>query len=147
LGRFWGGFVLASAVVVMLGCTDLFAPMPGEPLLVQPFPQWRGWYARAEACSGLRGDFERVRWYRYATPLIDIGEDRGAAGVTWPRQHKIALGASIAALEEFSVEHILNHKPPGTTDEEIFIFAAQKGWILVTQDKAIRNANFDGGPI
>lgn len=69
--------------------------MPGHPRLVTPPAEYATWYAEVEACSGLKGDFARVRWYWYddASGTVPTGGN-GSAGKTWPSEHKIALGSS-----------------------------------------------------
>lgn len=71
-----------------VACTDFLAPMPGDPELIPPGVGYARWYARAEVCTGIHGDFSRVRWYRYAGDHVP---GRTATAVTWHRQHKIAI--------------------------------------------------------
>lgn len=85
--------ILAALAVALMGCKDFMAPMPGNPTLFQPPPQYGRWYALAEDCAGKRGDFDRVRWYWYNWERIPRGrgESGNAVGATWHAQHKIAL--------------------------------------------------------
>lgn len=45
---------------------------------------------------------------------------------------------ALKALQACDVEHVSDHCPAGTPDEDVFAFAAEKDWILVTQDIRIR---------
>lgn len=82
-----------SALLVLAGCTDLMAPMPGDPVKMTPPVAYRAWYEVAEHCSGRSGSFDRVRWYRYDGARVPKGWGVGAEAeaATWPEQHKIAI--------------------------------------------------------
>lgn len=82
------GVVLGVVIAGVMGCTDLLAPMPGHPTLIQPRAEWRAWYAIAEKCSGRTGNFDRVRWYTYPGELVP---HRNAAAITTEHDHKIAI--------------------------------------------------------
>lgn len=91
----------AGLLVLVASCgRDLFAPMPAGAVQISPPPQFAGWYRLAEQCSGGKGDFARVRWYRYFD-----SEVAGASGRTWHREHKIALGRSAMRAESVTVMH------------------------------------------
>lgn len=79
--------------LILTGCTDLMAPMPGDPVKILPPPSYRAWYDLAEHCSGLAGNFDRVRWYRYDGTRVPKGWGVGAEAEasTWHDQHKIAI--------------------------------------------------------
>jgi hypothetical protein len=92
--------------VWMCGC-DVTGPPSGARRFTPP-AQYRAWWALAEACSGLRGDFNAVSWYSY--PSGDVfalgGEPVNAAW--YGDGNRIVLGDS----EEFDgslVRHEMLH--------------------------------------
>lgn len=48
------------------------------------------------------------------------------------------VAAALQALGTCEARHVVDHLPRGTSDEEVFAFAAAQGWLLVTQDARIR---------
>lgn len=109
-----------AALLLVTGCRDLLAPMPGDPVFIAPRPLFRHWYALAEQCSGRQGDFARVRWYWYQHETEIPGEP-GAVGMTWLRSHKIAL-AGTAVSDSAVVIHESLHDVLGVDGhpEEFF---------------------------
>jgi hypothetical protein len=55
-GRWW------AALWILLACRDY------GPELVDVPGEWRTWFAEVEACSGLRGDFDRITWAIHEEP-------------------------------------------------------------------------------
>src|SRR5262250_1798740 len=53
---------LALGLVVLAGtgCSS-FEPT-GDHAMAAP-SQYRAWFAKTQACSGLTGDFDRIKWY------------------------------------------------------------------------------------
>lgn len=120
--------LLLGVLLLVVGCTDFLAPMPGDPELMAPPVEYAGWYARAEACSGLHGDFSRVRWYRYAGDDLPAGKGvhAGDVGATWARQHKIAL-ASARMLDSGAVIHEALHDVLGVRGHPVEYFGQNDG--------------------
>jgi predicted nuclease of predicted toxin-antitoxin system len=48
------------------------------------------------------------------------------------------VAAALQALGTCEARHVVDHLPRGTPDEQVFEFAAARGWVLVTQDIRIR---------
>lgn len=115
-------------VALVGGCTDLLAPMPGDPELFAPPLSYRGWYAKAEECSGRKGDFDRVRWYRYAGDVLPDGRGLNGteSGATWTRQHKIAI-ADGYMLDPGTVTHEALHDVIGTRGHPVEVFGKNDG--------------------
>lgn len=72
------------------------------------------WYARAyasmERCSGLHGDFARVRWYHVSGSQVPAPDNGGyAAAVTYPASHTIII-ADFYAADTVVVEHEVMHE-------------------------------------
>jgi len=42
--------------------------------------------------------------------------------------------AQALAVIDFPVTHVIDHLPRGTADEELFVEAAKRDWVLVTRD-------------
>jgi len=54
-----------AIVLALVACSS-----PVEPS--QPPPtEYREWYAEVEACSGLRGDFDRIHWTTQPDVIVD----------------------------------------------------------------------------
>ncbi len=53
--------------------------------------QYRGWYADAERCTGLRGDFGKVKWFTTAHPWHKTPKDTTWA--LWQEPHRITINA------------------------------------------------------
>lgn len=47
------------------------------------------------------------------------------------------IASALQALGECEARHVVDYLPRGTPDEEVFEFAASRGWFLVTQDARI----------
>ena len=52
----------------LLACQSPTAFTPPGAVPFDPPAIYRTWWAEVEACSGLRGDFDAVRWYRVDPP-------------------------------------------------------------------------------
>jgi hypothetical protein len=48
------------------------------------------------------------------------------------------VAAALQTLGTCEARHLVDHLPRGTSDEEIFRFLADRGWLLLTQDTRIR---------
>jgi hypothetical protein len=118
---------MAVLLVLVVGCADLFAPMPGDPMLIGPPPQWIHWYHVAEDCSGRTGNVDRVRWYLYPGDLIPRNhttQRREAAAVTWTQAHKIAI-AEAYELDSVTVIHESLHDILGSHGHSTDIFGSR----------------------
>lgn len=77
-----------------------------------PPPSYAAWYAAAERCSGLTGNYALVRWYLAAHPWTS------AAGVTygsWQAPHRITVNgdgeADSVLVEHEALHDILSYYP------------------------------------
>ena len=62
-----------------------------------------------ERCSGLTGDFARIRWYHVSGSRVRAPEAGGyAAAVTYPSLHTIVI-ADFYANDTFVVRHEVMH--------------------------------------
>lgn len=89
-------------LVALTGCG--FDPEGDMPL--DPPPVYREWWAKTEACSGRKGDFERVSWSvieGYSFPCSS-GECAGH----WRTNHHIYL-AGDWVMDEMVVRHEMLH--------------------------------------
>lgn len=67
---------------------------------------YRDWWAKTEACSGIRADFERIRWYRIEGTDFECPSGRCAG--RWQRDGRIIL-AEDWTLNELVVRHEMLH--------------------------------------
>jgi hypothetical protein len=75
------GFILGFWLVVLIGCTT--EPTSDEPYAA--LPQYAGWYAEVEACSGHRGDFARLRFFVLDSLDARAGHQQGDdVWIRWP---------------------------------------------------------------
>jgi len=77
-----------GAVSAVFACLDPFAPPPGT-YGFQPPAAYRAAWDSVEACSGLRGNFGRVRWY--AVPQTPFPCYEGFCAGAWERPHNIYI--------------------------------------------------------
>jgi hypothetical protein len=89
--------------VVLIGCSS-FEPV-GDSLMQAP-PEYRAWFAKTQACSGLTGDFDRIQWYSVAGNGFDCPS--GKCVGRWNSDHKIYI-ASAYASNEMVVRHEILH--------------------------------------
>lgn len=99
----------AVAVAATSGCRDPFAPPPGSRAFDPP-PVYRTLWQEVEDCSGLHGDFDRVRWFVFPQSFFWCG-DETCAGV-WHVPHDIYLSEvaqSDSGGHYFTVRHEMLH--------------------------------------
>jgi hypothetical protein len=90
------------ALGVLVGCAaDPAAPSAHEQF--DPPPVYREWFASTEACSGLGGDFDRLRFYR--VPGDEFSCPSGTCVARWIDAHQIFVAE--AFLEN---EMVLRHE-------------------------------------
>lgn len=73
-----GTLFLAS----MFACASATAPVPEQAKSIAPLPQYALWWSMTEACSGIRGDMSRIKWFSHPDrPLAsDPQSDSPVAG-------------------------------------------------------------------
>lgn len=92
----------AGLLLALTGCG--FDPDGDVPL--DPPSIYREWFAKTEACSGLTGDFERLRWSvieGYSFPCSS-----GQCAGHWRTDHQIFL-AGEWVMDEMVVRHEMLH--------------------------------------
>ena len=97
----------------MLSCASPAAPIAPAALADATPLAPPAWYASAyadiERCSGLTGDFARIRWYHVPGSLVSAPDAGGyAAAVTYPSLHTIVI-ADFYANDTFVVRHEVMH--------------------------------------
>jgi hypothetical protein len=89
-------------VAVLTSCG--FEPYGEEPL--DPPPLYREWWAKTEVCSGLKGNFDRVRWSVVEGRSFSCSS--GQCAGHWRTDHQIFL-ASDWVMDEMVVRHEMLH--------------------------------------
>jgi hypothetical protein len=89
--------------MTVVGCSS-FEPSGDVPM--QPPAEYRTWYEKTVACSGLQGDFDRIRWY--AVPGDGFDCPSGKCVGRWNSDHKIFV-ASAYESNEMVVRHEILH--------------------------------------
>jgi hypothetical protein len=72
----------------------------------EPPPVYREWFAKTEACSGLRGRFDRIDWY--VVPGHSFPCDGGDCTAHWSSDHTIHIAEDWVA-SEMVVRHEILH--------------------------------------
>jgi hypothetical protein len=93
----------AVAVLVAAGGCG-FDPVGDVPM--DPPPVYREWWAKTQACSGLRGNFDRVRWSVIEGTSFPCSS--GQCAGHWRNDHHIFL-ASEWVMDEMVVRHEMLH--------------------------------------
>jgi hypothetical protein len=96
------GAGLMIGLVSLAGCA--WEPVGAAPAEVPEI--YRSWFAATEACSGLRGDFDRIQWF--VVPGDDFACPTGRCIGRWEPNHHIYLAESFR-LSEFAVRHEILH--------------------------------------
>ena len=99
----------ALGLLAMLGSCG-FDPVGDMPL--NPPPIYREWFAKTEACSGLTGNFERLRWSVIEGHSFPCSS--GECAGHWRTDHHIYL-ASEWSMDEMVVRHEMLHDLLGRT--------------------------------
>jgi hypothetical protein len=103
-GKWALGPLLVTAGLAMAAGGCGFDPEGDVPM--DPPPIYHDWWAKTEACSGLKGNFDRVTW-----SVIEGRSFRCASGQCaghWDKNHHIYL-ASEWAMDEMVVRHEMLH--------------------------------------
>lgn len=79
---------------------------------MDPPPVYREWWAKTEACSGLTGDFDRVRWLVVEGHSFPCASGRCAGH--WESSHQIYISADWT-MSEMVVRHEILHDLLGRT--------------------------------
>jgi hypothetical protein len=98
----WSGLLWAAALLVAGGCG--FDPEGDQPISAPPI--YREWWAKTQACSGLTGNFERVRWSVVEGPSFPCSS--GECAGHWNSNHQIFL-AGDWMMDEMVVRHEMLH--------------------------------------
>ncbi|HKY60152.1 MAG TPA: hypothetical protein VJP59_03995 [Gemmatimonadota bacterium] len=104
-------FALHAGLVVAAMFVFACGPVPSAPegaVEFEPPGIYRRWYREAEACRGLPGDYEILRFYRVpdANNHLELGV-RGAIG-RWTRPHRIYVLEGYD-LDEPTLKHEMLH--------------------------------------
>jgi hypothetical protein len=89
------GIGLAVAVVLTgaIACTQAVGPPAGSRQFNPP-ARYKAWWRLTESCSGLSGDFSKVRWYRVPNSDSFSLEGSTVNGAWYADGNRIALGDS-----------------------------------------------------
>lgn len=129
--RFVSAVALTAAA---LACDSPAAPL-APPALADASPlSPPAWYASAyahmEACSGLHGDFARVRWYHVSGSRVRAPDAGGyAAAVTYPSLHTIIL-ADFYAADTIVIRHEVMHDLADVTSHPVEWFDGRCGDLM-----------------
>lgn len=117
--------IAGLALLASISCTDLLAPMPGDPQLIAAPADARRAYALAEQCLRRKGDFSQVRWYVYDSRYVPGGYEAS----TNIHAHKIALGRDFVdrldVLTHEAIHEISHSRGQAAAEHDPTIFGRQ----------------------
>lgn len=101
--------VLYSTIAFASGCSFLTRHSPSfvEPNLllraeqIRPYKAFRRWWREIEDCSGLTGDFDKVRWFHMPSYLIPCESKTGLCDGLWVGPHDIYLPDDVIMRLDF----------------------------------------------
>lgn len=96
--------LLSSAIVLIVLTACGFDPGDDSPMT--PPSVYREWWAKTEACSGLRGNFDRVKWSVVAGHSFPCASGRCAGH--WEPGHEVFI-AEQWLMNEMVVRHEMLH--------------------------------------
>jgi hypothetical protein len=104
-------YLVLAVALAATGCESIIDPellLPPNPVPTTPSVDYATWYTQAEACTGVTGDFDRVRWFsvpgeRWWDPLWE----QYAIG-TWRSPHDIYIAEAHLDNEDV-VKHEIVH--------------------------------------
>jgi hypothetical protein len=77
---------LVWITIALAACTR-FEPTGSEAM--EPPPDFREWWSKTQACSGLEGNFDRVRWF--VVPGHEFACPSGQCVGHWEPDHRIYI--------------------------------------------------------
>lgn len=101
-----GGVSLRLRSVLVLVLLAACGFDPGDDSPMSPPAVYREWWAKTEACSGLRGDFDRVKWS--VVPGHSFRCSSGRCAGHWEPDHEVFL-AEEWVMNEMVVRHEMLH--------------------------------------
>jgi hypothetical protein len=93
-----------SVVLVAVAACSSFEPAGDHPM--QPPDQYRAWFEKTRACSGLNGDFDRIKWFVVDGDEFDCPS--GKCVGRWNDDHSIFIARAYAE-NEMVVRHEILH--------------------------------------
>ncbi len=93
---------VVPAALVLVGCA--FEPQGDRP--IEPPAKFRTWFAKTEACSGLSGEFQRIRWFVVDGAGFDC--PGGKCVGRWNDDHRIFIAGDYLD-NELVVRHEMLH--------------------------------------
>ncbi len=126
-----------AVLLLVAGCggEDPFAPGTAGGVRFDPPPSYREEWARAEACTGRSGDFDRIRWWVIpGVRAFDSPTEGWADGLyTVPDQITLAGGALPVA---HIVRHEMIHALTGYLDHPPVFEACRATWASYDRSEA-----------
>lgn len=98
---------LATAALAVVACAGPWTPLAPTPY--EPPDIYREWWSEITCCSGLRGDFNRIRWYVAPSDQPDRFDcPDGPCGGWWVSDHRIYLAPGLV-YDKWIVQHEMLH--------------------------------------
>jgi len=123
------GRAVVPIIPFMLAACDTLAPapLPDHALaLAAPPPQYQTWWARTEACAGVNGRFNAIRWFTVPW-AVSFPTPEGEQVGRWTRDGggpRIVIAGEYLA-DEMVVRHEMLHELLGRGDHPAEFFVAR----------------------
>lgn len=129
------------ALVAGLSCGSLTDPaLPQNAQLLIPPPDYAGWWAMVESCSGLSGSLESVQWYSTTSLLRNPNEtDETVAGYWSLASNRIVLYAN-DTIAGAVVRHEMLHALIRAAGHPRSAFLQACGGVVLCGEACVRDA-------
>jgi hypothetical protein len=100
----------ALAATVLGACGPITEPLDGNldtAVEFTPPREWRSLWAEVEACSGMEGDFDAVRWFTVEGLVVAYGKSYHAA---WLPEGPPVPNAIVYDRRKLEVERVVKHE-------------------------------------
>lgn len=126
---------------LLTACESLTGPpLPKNAEPFTPPAFYREWWALTESCSGLRGDFSRIAWFRVpGARWIPLGDGTSVNGFWDPNTGRIVLDGYSERAGDL-VRHEMLHALLGSAGHVRGAFIGRCGGTVVCEDSCIKDA-------
>lgn len=97
-------------MIALAGCRSVVdPPLPPNAEAMTPVSAYKTWWAMTEACSGLTGSFDNVRWYEVPNAATVPYPGKTDVNAYWSYAHDQIVIAGLWALDGGLVRHEMLH--------------------------------------
>ena len=134
--------LLAAATISCGGITEPAFPAGAIPM--QPPRVYAMWWQLTQACSGVTGDFARVRWYEVPNTSQIVVNGTPVQGYWWPDENRIVVAGS-QVLQGQLVRHEMLHALTGSAHSHEY-FIDKCGGVVACEADCLKEAGDTPAP-